>query len=423
MKNIHSFVFLVLTLASACVISLGQDKQGEIIPVQMGASQINITPDIPIPMSGYGSRTTPFTGIHDELFASALYFRSPETSLLLITADLIGFNMQFVDETREMISARIGIPTENIMITAVHNHGGPVTKTYEKDVPEAVEDYLKDLQEKFVNISIQASEQTVPFRMGTGKGFCDLNINRRAEFADGSTGLGRAQGKPCDHELDVVKFEDLNGNTLAVMVNWPCHGTASGPQNYQITGDWPGATARYLKKQAGEELVVAITAGASGDINPIYGPGNDFNEIETVGYHAGKAAWETFNTITAFPVESVDAIYTTMTFPGKKACKDNFPQEVYEPGPDVEIRLTAFRVGHLVLAGISGEVMNEIGSYIKNQSPYKNTTIITHCNGSSGYICTDRAFPEGGYEVKVTHLMPGAEKPLTAQLLQMIHGF
>jgi len=41
-------------------------------------------------------------------------------------------------------------------------------------------------------------------------------------------------------------------------------------------------------------------------------------------------------------------------------------------------------------------------------------------NGSSGYICTDKAFTEGGYEVKVTRLMPGAEMPLTSKVLQMI---
>lgn len=80
-----------------------------------------------------------------------------------------------------------------------------------------------------------------------------------------------------------------------------------------------------------------------------------------------------------------------MTFPGKKACKDQFPQKTYESGPDVKIRLTAFRIGHLMLAGISGEVMNEIGSDIKKQSPYTSTIIVTHCNGSSGYICTDKA--------------------------------
>jgi hypothetical protein len=65
--------------------------------------------------------------------------------------------------------------------------------------------------------------------------------------------------------------------------------------------------------------------------------------------------------------------------------------------------------------------MNEMGTAVKKQSPYTDTMIITHCNGSSGYICTDKAFSEGGYEVKVSELMPGAEKPLTEKLIKMIN--
>ena len=421
MKNIRLFAFCIFTLFSTFTMNYSQDRPGEMTPVQMGAAKIIITPEVPVPMSGYDARDMPFSGIHDQLYATALYFRNSENSLLLITADLIGYSWQYIEETREMISTRIGIEPENILMTAVHNHGGPVTKTYEKEVPETVENYLKELQEKFIKISIQASERAVPIRMGTGKGYCEMNINRRAEFADGGIWLGRASDKPCDHELDVVRFDDLDNRTLAVLINWPCHATTSGQENYQITGDWPGAAARYFNRQAGEEVVVAITAGASGDINPIYGPGKDFKEIEAVGYHAGKVAWETYNQISTFPVGTVDATNHTLILPGKKRGEDHFPQENYESGPDVEIRLTTFRIGHLLLAGISGEVMNEIGTEIKKQSPYTNTVIITHCNGSSGYICTDEAFPEGGYEVKVTRLMPGAENPLTSKVLQMIN--
>ena len=67
--------------------------------------------------------------------------------------------------------------------------------------------------------------------------------------------------------------------------------------------------------------------------------------------------------------------------------------------------------------------MTEMGMEIKKRSPYPSTIIITHCNGSSGYICTDKAFTEGGYEVKVSHLMPGIEKPLDQKCLEMIHSF
>jgi neutral ceramidase len=250
-----------------------------------------------------------------------------------------------------------------------------------------------------------------------------MNINRRAEFADGGIWLGRNPDGPCDHELAVIKFEDLSANTLAVLVNWPCHGTASGQENYLITGDWPGAAARYIKKQADKEIVVGVTAGASADINPIYGPGKDFNEIESIGYLVGKEAWKTLAQTTTFPVRSLQATNTKMTFPGKKTCKDHFPQASYESAPDKEIRLSLLKIGDLVLCGISGEVMTEIGLEVKKQSPYIGTIIVTHCNGSDGYICTDKAFTEGGYEIKVTRLMPGAEKPLVSKLLELIHSF
>jgi hypothetical protein len=309
------------------------------------------------------------------------------------------------------------------MITAVHNHGGPAVKTYEVDLPPANEDYIKTLKEKLVSLAFEASKNPVPFRMGIGKGKCSMNINRRAEFADGGIWLGRNPDGPCDHELDVVKFEDMNNKTMAVLINWPCHGTASGQDNYLITGDWPGAASRYIKKQAGKEVVVAITAGASADINPIYGPGNDFNEIESVGFLVGTEAWKTLTQTGTFPVKFLESTNSSMTFPGKKSCKDQFPQKSYESGPDVAIRLTMVKIGDLVLAGISGELMNEIGMEVKKQSPYAGTIVVTHCNGSSGYICTDKSFTEGGYEIKVTHLMPGAEKPLIGKFLEMIHSF
>jgi hypothetical protein len=422
MKSIKVLVLVSAVLVNCINFATGQGKPVVTSQVQIGVSQVNITPEGPILMSGYEARKTPSIGVHDQLFASALYFKSQQTSLLLITADLIGYSRQFVDETRKKISAITDIPVENIMITAVHNHGAPVTRAYEKDVSEAVDKYVKGLQDKFINLAVRASEKTVPFRMGTGKGLCTMNINRRAEFADGGIWLGRDPDKTCDHEVTVTKFEDLNGKLLAIFMNWPCHATTNGQENYQITADWPGAAARFIKKQTGEETVVAITAGASGDINPIYGPGNDFNEIEAVGYHVGKAAWEALSKVETRPVESLGALSSTLTFPGKKSTKDQFPQKEYESGPDVEIGLTAFRIGHLVLTGISGELMNEIGSAVKMESPYTGTVIITHCNGSSGYICTDKAFLEGGYEVKVTRLMPGAEKPLTDKMLQMINS-
>jgi len=421
MKNKQAIVFLILIILVFPRFLSGQ-KTGGNNNVRMGVSQINITPQVPVIMSGYDARKTPFTGVHDELFASALYFVDETDKAMIITADLIGFPSVYVDEIKKGISLKTGIPSESIMITAVHNHGGPAIGTYEENMPAANNEYVRLLKDKLILLAAEAVKNPVPFKMGRATGTCNMNINRRAEFADGGIWLGRNPDGPCDHQVDVVKFEDINNKTLAVLVNWPCHGTASGQDNYKITGDWPGAAARYLNKQMGNGVVVGITAGASADINPIYGPGTDFSEIEAVGYHVGREAWDVMSQINTIPVKSLKTVTATMTFSGKKTCKDQFPQTSYEPGPDVTIRLTTFKIGELVFCGISGELMTEIGMALKKLSPYTGTTIITHCNGSSGYICTDKAFKEGGYEVKVTDIMPGAEKPLLSKMLEMINS-
>ena len=85
------------------------------------------------------------------------------------------------------------------------------------------------------------------------------------------------------------------------------------------------------------------------------------------------------------------------------------------------MRLSALKIGDVVFAGIAQE-FNEIGTKIKNASPYKNTFVVDHCNASSEYVPTDEAFELGGYEVIKSRLMPGAEKIIIRNILEMING-
>jgi hypothetical protein len=260
--------------------------------IRLGVSQVNITPEQPVMMSGYDARKTPSTGVHDSIFASALFFSGKQNKALIISADLIGFSSAVIDSIKKKIYQKTGLPGDKLMIIATHNHGGPAVYAYEDELPTANEEYVKSLYEKLATLAEDAMKNPVLFQMGFGKAICKLNINRRAVFADGGVWLGRNPDGPCDHEISLIKFVDQRNRLIAVLLNWPCHGTVSGQDNYQLTGDWPASAARYMKKQAGNNIVVAITAGASADINPIYGPGKDFREVEAIGYHAGNAAWK-----------------------------------------------------------------------------------------------------------------------------------
>jgi neutral ceramidase len=87
----------------------------------------------------------------------------------------------------------------------------------------------------------------------------------------------------------------------------------------------------------------------------------------------------------------------------------------------VSIRLSLVKLNSVALAGVSGEVFTRIFLHLKNDSPFNATIMVTHANGSSGYIPSDDAFEPISYENTASHLKPGcAEKGIVNGLLEMM---
>ena len=125
-----SFYPMIMILVSAAFFLAASRLNEPEATMKAGAAVIKITPAEPVRMSGYAARTEPFKGVHDDLFANAVIFENGRSSACIITADVIGFSHDFVDEIRKRINASTGIPVESILVTAVHNHGGPRTRAY-----------------------------------------------------------------------------------------------------------------------------------------------------------------------------------------------------------------------------------------------------------------------------------------------------
>jgi neutral ceramidase len=408
-------VLMVMAISQPCI---SQIKKAVMMA---GARSVNITPKDPVPMSGYANRDQPSKGVHDDIFARAFVFDDGKTKACIIQADLIGFSFAFADEINKEIEKKTGIPKENCMLVAVHNHGAPVTRTYGEAVTENLTNYLNDLKKKLIDVAVEAHQKRVPAILGMGKGQCNMNINRRGRHHEGGIWLGRNPDGVCDHDVDVLRIDNLIGETIGLMVNWPCHATVGGQENSLITGDWPGAAARYVDQNYKAGIPIGITAGASGDINPIYGPHNNFGEMNAIGLVLGEEIVRVTKSIQPQPVKSLSVLYREIEVPGKEKTASRMPGEKIVPGAPVKLRFSAIRIGALVMAGISGELMTSIGMNVKEQSPYRNTTIVTHCNGSSGYLCTDAAYQEGGYEPMVSNTMPGVEKIIVDNFLSLIN--
>ncbi len=423
-RNRHMILLVLLAflIFSGEGVLLAGDQKGNL---RVGTARVNITPSTPIPMSGYGSREGPFQGIHDSLYTRVIVFDNGTRKAAVISADVIGFSHEFWRRITRKVRTETSIDSHYVLLAATHNHGGPVTRVYSETESPDVLAYAEELERNILEAVTHALADLQPARIGAGEGMCKMNMNRRARTADGGITLGKNPYGPTDHTVGVLKLEDAQKTPFALLINWPCHGTVMGGQNYQITGDWPGAAARYVESSLGNTPLAAVTAGASGDIDPIYRVLPEFGsrgEVEAIGIILGEEVVQVSRQIETYPYGTIQSLQRVITLPGKQRGDSYRVQETYEPGPDVSVRLTTLKIGSIVLVGISGEVMTDIGLQIKEQSPYKSTVVITHCNGSSGYLVTDDAYEKGGYEVMATRVMAGAEQSIISNVLGMIYS-
>ena len=418
---------LIPCLALSCVPA-AQHVEHELRALSAGVAKVKITPATPIPMSGYDSRKEPFKGVHDDIFARVVVLSDGIIKAAIISVDVIGFSHEFWEDLTGRIEGETGVSREAVFLAAVHNHGGPVTMVYDRNPDAEVVSYNEELKSLIIGCVKEAAKDLQPASIGGGKTECLMNINRRAPHPDGSISLGRNPYGPCDHEVGVIRVEKTTGQLLSILVNWPCHATVMGPNNYEITGDWPGSASRYIENTLGGEVVAPVLIGASGDINPIYGPHIDFNEVrwysygvDQIGMDLGVKASAVASEIRGSAVGSISFSQQVISLP-KKLDDPSFQQPDVQDGDGLSVRLSVLKIGDLVLAGISGELFNQIGVRIRERSPYANTVVVTHCNGSSGYLVTDAAYTVGGYEVTSTQAKSGAEEAIIGTLINMINA-
>ena len=113
-----------------------------------GAARIDITPaaDAALPMSGYGGRTQGFRRIHDNVYVRAIVLDDGTTQAALVAWESLFVPDEVWTETSKRIAAETGIRPENLLLSAVHDHGAPTlglgetapkTAAYTKSVVDA----------------------------------------------------------------------------------------------------------------------------------------------------------------------------------------------------------------------------------------------------------------------------------------------
>jgi neutral ceramidase len=392
-----------------------------------GAARVDITPpaDAALAMSGYAGRQQGHAGIHDSLYARAIVVDDGGAQAAIVSVDVIGFGNALWERIAQRVAAETGIARERLLLAAVHTHGAPGTGVYERQSSPKQTAYVASLEDAVVEAVRRARAALQPARIGFGTGRANVNVNRRARMAYGGWWLGVNPDGPSDKTVAVVKFESLSGKPIAIFSNYAVHGTVMGQQNMRITGDLPGAAARFVENELGGDVIALWTSGAAGDQNAIYGPGNDFDQVEVLGRILGEEIVRVARAIKTSPRAAVvRGAQKVVTCPGQKPApgatrKD--PEIRFVDAEPVDIRLSLIRIGDVAFAGVSGEVLTGIGTRLKKQSRLPATIMVTHANGSSGYLPDDAAYEQVSYEIMTARVKRGcAETAIVNGLAEMM---
>ena len=204
-----------------------------------GTARIDITPDWPVMLAGFGQRTTPCTGIHDNIFAKALFLSNGEQRLLIVTADLICIPAPLGRAVIAEIGRRTGLSPDQICVCASHTHSAPAPADA-NDGAIGVTRFVAFLTAALVAVGTQAIEDARPCRVRSGVGAVDLFLNRRT----------RGDPNIVDRRVAVFAADDAHsGKGIAVLFGVGCHPVTMGWDNMQISADFPGQAQRAIEAQ------------------------------------------------------------------------------------------------------------------------------------------------------------------------------
>ncbi len=380
----------------------------------VGAAKIDITPDYPVRLSGYGSRTNVHTGVVQRIFAKALVVGTDaEGPAVLVTVDNCGVPASMREEVLRRLRTKTKVLPDRFALLSTHTHCAPMLagvlpNLFGADIPAehlpAIERYTRELTDRLEAVVVEALRNRKRARLDRGLGAVGFAANRR--------GL-RLQ--PVDHDLPVLRAVAEDGRVLALFTSYACHCTTLALDG--IHGDWAGSAQEALERDfPGAVALVALGAGA--DQNP-----TPRRTLELVKQY-GEAVGAEIRRLVREPLTPVDGTLECRTL-GIDLAYDTLPtREQWEKQATAggavayHARKNLARLDRgellpthlpylvqtwnfgtdLAMVFLPGEVVVDYSLRLKREYDARRLWVNTYANDVPCYIPSRRVLEEGGYE-------------------------
>ena len=382
--------------------------------LEAGVARVSITPleeNLPTQLGGYGERAgKPAEGIHDTIYAKVLVLAQGDERCALVTLDMCSVPLCVVEESLAKAGVE-GLSVDNVMMSASHSHAGLEGFSLDRrnvagnpHIGIFSEPVLEFVTSRIAQGLREAVGAMQPVRAGAGTVALDgMNRNRRGDdFVDA--------------DMTLLRLDTVEGNPLAVLVNFTAHGTLMTEKEMLISGGWPGVMQRTCEALVGEGVTCMYTNGAEGDMSPAGAQGGSRWEMaEDYGRRAGIAAAKLTNAVETHDVDTFAVESVWVDLPLQQGAPDFVEiagDEYHVTEKQLGLLLStmfpgrapfyALRINDFQMMTYPGEPICQYGLAVKEvlrQAGIAYPCVAALTSDHIGYVLTPEEYRESGYEV------------------------
>jgi len=426
--------------------------------LQLSVFEADVTPPLDSALC-YGA-VKPVKEVVDPLTARGVVIFGAGDPVVLCVVDFVGIANESSDQWRKTLAVAAGTSVDRVAVHTIHNHDSPgcdlsaarlLDKLELKNVMYDQGAHDKAIEETAAALKKSLDSKQTITHLGRGKGIVEkFASNRRILGDNGKMKMWRGSScrKPdaiaapegtIDPELSLMSFWNED-KAVAVLTFYASH-----PQSYYgrggVTPDTSGLARRMREKETG--VMHIHFNGAGGNVAAgKYNDGATENRAVLTGRMAKgmKAAWES-QSKEKLSAGQVNWQTVAVSLPWRGKPEEDMQKELLNPDTPLRLRIRAardlvyyrrwkegrkidisrLRVGAAQALFFPGELFVEYQLEAKKIHPEELVTVAAYGDGGPGYIGTQIAYGQGGYEVgRVSRTAPEVEDVLMAVIQDLL---
>jgi hypothetical protein len=428
-------------------------------PLRIAGFEADVTPPIGAPLCD--ALVPPAKQIDDPLLARGLILFA-DKPIVLCALDWVGIGNTGHDAFRDALARAVGTTRDRVCVHCLHQHDAPGCDFLADELlaPFGLQNRLFDVafarkaMARVADAAAQAAKKPLTVtHIGVGKAKVDkVAATRRVMGLDGkvkyvrysSTKDEKIRAEPeglIDPYVQLLSFWD--GDTALVSITY----YATHPQSYYgkggVSSDFPGL-ARSLRDKAQPKIVHIHFNGAGGNVTAgKYNDGSPENR-PVLAERLSTGMKEAFEAIKKHPIEAADVSWrtTAVALPLSKmyigkSLEDRLADDkltvaerlrtarnlawAQRYSKALKIDLACLKIGPAYVVHMPGELFVEYQLAAQKLRPNNAVMMAAYGDYGMGYIGTEIAYTQGGYETgPVSRVAPEVEAVLMQGLRNLL---